>query len=111
MSTRAIYSGFRLQGADEGMAETLYATYPSLRDRVVLITGGATGIGEALVRHFALQGARVAFLDVQDEPAVALRNELAVAGCVAPLYLHCDVTDTAALRENIARVVAAHGRV
>ena len=60
------------------MANGQYASYPSLRDRVVLITGGATGIGESLVRHFARQGARVAFLDIQDEAGVALRNELSV---------------------------------
>lgn len=88
-----------------------YAIYPSLQDRVVLITGGATGIGESLVRHFTGQGARVAFLDVQDEPAIALRNALSVAGCTAPLYLHCDLTDTEALKESVARVLTAMGTV
>jgi NAD(P)-dependent dehydrogenase (short-subunit alcohol dehydrogenase family) len=93
------------------MSETRWAVYPSLRDRVVLITGGATGIGAALVRAFALQGARVAFFDIQDEPAVALRNELSVAGCTAPLYLHCDLTDVAALKESVERVLGATGTV
>jgi len=88
-----------------------YAKYPSLRDRVVLVTGGATGIGESLVRHFAHQGARVAFLDVQDEPAIALRNELSTAGCNAPLYLRCDLTDLAALRAAVQRVLSACGKV
>jgi len=88
-----------------------YANYPSLSDRVVLITGGATGIGEALVRAFALQGARVAFFDVQDGPAIALRNELSVAGCTAPLYLHCELTDVEALKESVGRVLAATGTV
>lgn len=93
------------------MAEAQYATYPSLRDRVVLITGGATGIGESIVRHFAHQGSRVAFFDIQDEPAIALRNELSVAGCTAPLYIHCDLTDIAALRESVDRVIAALGAI
>jgi D-xylose 1-dehydrogenase len=93
------------------MNEARYAVYPSLKDRVVLITGGATGIGEAMVRAFAHQGARVAFFDIQDEPAIALRNELSVAGCTAPLYLHCDLTDVAALRESVERVLAATGTV
>jgi D-xylose 1-dehydrogenase len=93
------------------MNNTQFAVYPSLKSRAVLITGGATGIGEALVRHFALQGARVAFFDIQDEPAVALRNELSVAGCTAPLYQHCDVTDVAALKESVERVLAALGTV
>lgn len=88
-----------------------YALYPSLKDRAVLVTGGATGIGESLVRHFAHQGARVAFLDLQDEPAIALRNELSVAGCAAPLYLHCDLTNIEALRESVRRVLAAFGTI
>jgi NAD(P)-dependent dehydrogenase (short-subunit alcohol dehydrogenase family) len=93
------------------MSERQYAIYPSLKQRVVLITGGATGIGEALVRAFAYQGARVAFLDIQDEPAIALRNELSVAGCTAPLYLHCDLIDVAALKESVERVLAATGSI
>lgn len=93
------------------IADAQFAAYPSLRDRAVLVTGGASGIGESLVRHFAHQGARVAFLDVQDEPAVALRNELAVAGWTAPLFLHCDLTDPDALRETVRRVLAAFGTV
>ena len=45
------------------------ASYPSLRDRAVFVSGGATGIGASIVEHFAAQGARVAFVDIQDEPA------------------------------------------
>ena len=51
------------------MAESVYAIYPSLRGRSVLVTGGATGIGASIVEHFARQGSRVAFFDVQDEAA------------------------------------------
>src|SRR5579871_5350448 len=90
---------------------TQLAVYPSLRDRVVLVTGGATGIGESMVRHFAHQGARVAFFDVQDGPAIALRNELSISGCSAPLYLHCDLSDVTAIKENVGRVLAAMGTV
>jgi NAD(P)-dependent dehydrogenase (short-subunit alcohol dehydrogenase family) len=93
------------------MPDSKYANYPSLKDRVVLITGGATGIGESLVRHFALQGARVAFFDIQDEAATALRDDLSTAGCTAPLYTHCDLTDIAALKESAGRVLATLGTV
>ena len=87
------------------------ASYPSLRNRSVLITGGATGIGEAVVRAFANQGARVAFFDIQDDAAASLCHELSAGGCTAPLYLHCDLTDISALRESVHRVLAAAGTI
>ena len=52
------------------------ASYPSLRGRTVLITGGATGIGEKLVEAFAAQAAQVIFFDIQDEAAHALIHRL-----------------------------------
>ena len=45
------------------------ASYPSLRDRIVVVSGGASGIGEAIVEAFAMQNAQVAFLDIQDAAA------------------------------------------
>ena len=80
------------------------AIYPSLRDRVVLVTGGASGIGAAEVAAFAAQGARVAFLDIADDPASALAARLAAAGHPEPFFQHCDLTDIAALRAAIAEV-------
>ena len=91
--------------------EMKFARYPSLEGRVVLITGGATGIGESMVAHFARQGARVAFFDIQDEAATRLVDGLAAEGCIAPLYLHCDLTDVAALRNSVEQVLAACGTV
>jgi D-xylose 1-dehydrogenase len=87
-----------------------FATYPSLTDRVVLISGGASGIGADMVRAFASNGARVGFLDVQDEPADALVRELADAAGQA-LYLHCDVTDVDALQASVKSVRARLGPV
>lgn len=75
-----------------------FARYPSLEGRAVLITGGATGIGESMVAHFARQGSRVAFLDIQREPAGELVNRLTGEGCPAPIFIHCDVTDLDALK-------------
>ncbi len=86
-----------------------YASYPSLKGRAVLITGGATGIGESLVGHFARQGSRVAFFDVQDEPARQLVETLTAEGCPAPLYLHCDLTDVGALQSAVGQGIAALG--
>ena len=91
--------------------QTQYATYPSLKNRVVLITGGATGIGEALVTQFARQGSRVAFLDILDEQAHALAALLAAESCQTPQYIHCDLTDLAALSAAVDQVIATQGTV
>jgi NAD(P)-dependent dehydrogenase (short-subunit alcohol dehydrogenase family) len=88
-----------------------FATYPSLAGRVVLITGGASGIGAEMVGQFAQNGARVAFLDIQDEAARALVADLAAPCPHAPRFLHCDVTDIAALRAVIDEVRAALGPI
>jgi len=92
-------------------SEPRFARYPSLKGRAVLITGGATGIGESLVSHFARQGARVAFFDIQDEAAGRLVEGLTTEGCSAPLYIHCDLTDVEALQGAVAQVLAALGTV
>lgn len=89
----------------------LFAVYPSLQDRAVVITGGATGIGESLVRHFAHQGSRVAFLDIQDEPALRLVATLSAQGCPAPLYIPCDLTNIPALQSAVKHVLDAFGTV
>jgi NAD(P)-dependent dehydrogenase (short-subunit alcohol dehydrogenase family) len=77
----------------------------------VLVTGGATGIGEAIVSAFAHQDARVAFLDVQDEPAQALADTLAADGCPTPLYLRCDLTDLAALKAAVDTAASQLGSI
>jgi NAD(P)-dependent dehydrogenase (short-subunit alcohol dehydrogenase family) len=95
-----------MQGSD-----AKFGRYPSLEGRVVLVTGGATGIGESIVTHFARQGSRVAFLDIRDEAAKHLVDGLSAEGCPAPLYLHCDLTDIDALRNAVEQVLAKMGGV
>ena len=85
------------------------ARYPSLQDRAVLITGGAAGIGAAMVEHFTDQGAHVAFLDIADDQAHALAARLAPAARHAPLYAHCDLTDITALQAAIAALAETTG--
>jgi len=82
-----------------------YAQYPSLRGRRVLITGGATGIGESFVTRFAEQGAQIAFLDIQDEAAAKLSAQIAAEGHPHPIYHHCDLTDLDAVRNAVARSI------
>jgi NAD(P)-dependent dehydrogenase (short-subunit alcohol dehydrogenase family) len=81
-----------------------FAAYPSLRDRVVFITGGASGIGAEHVAQFTAQGAKVAFVDIADDAASALVGRLESAGHAAPFYQHCDLKDIGALRSAIAEV-------
>ncbi len=82
-----------------------FARYPSLDGRVVLVTGGASGIGASLVEHFASQRARVAFLDL-DRPAGET-----VAARTGALFLPCDLRDIAALRDAIAQAATKLGPV
>jgi NAD(P)-dependent dehydrogenase (short-subunit alcohol dehydrogenase family) len=88
-----------------------FATYPSLRDRVVIVTGGASGIGAAIVEAFTSNGARVAFLDVQIEMAQELVARLEATGAPAPLFLPCDLTDIAALQSALRSIIDQLGTV
>lgn len=85
--------------------------YPSLRERVVLITGGASGIGAAFVRAFAQQGARVAFVDVDADAAQELAASLAADSLATPLFLECDVRDVEQVRSSIAAVEESLGPI
>jgi NAD(P)-dependent dehydrogenase (short-subunit alcohol dehydrogenase family) len=85
-----------------------FTRYDSLADRVVIVTGGASGIGEVIVRAFAHNAARVAFLDLQDDAGKALAQSLEGAARHVPLFLACDLTDIAALRAALERV---HGEL
>ena len=84
------------------------AIYPSLRGRAVLVTGGAGGIGAALVEHFCAQGAAVTFLDVADDAAAALAGRIEAAGHPRPAYRHADVTDIPALQAAIRAAGPLH---
>jgi len=82
----------------------LFARYPSLQDRVVFVTGGASGIGAEEVAAFAAQGARVAFVDIADDAASALAVRLRDAGHPEPFFQHCDIREIPSLQAAIAEV-------
>jgi len=86
-----------------------FASYPSLEGRSVLITGGGSGIGASMVEQFAMQGAKVAFLDIVEQASKDLVADLAARCAHAPLFQICDLTNIAALRDAVASIALAHG--
>ena len=68
------------------------AVYPSLKDKVVFITGGGSGIGASIVQAFARQGAKVGFVDIDEAASEKLIENLKGAG-TQPRFLRCDVRE------------------
>ncbi len=90
---------------------TPFATYPSLRGKVVFISGGSSGIGAELVRAFAAQGARVAFCGTREGGGDGLIAQCAAAGHPIPWYAPCDVRDVPAYQALLARVAQELGPI
>lgn len=87
-----------------------YATYPSLAGKTVFVSGGASGIGEAIVRAFAGQGAKVGLVDIMDEQGCALAEELG-GDRANVFFVRADLTDIGALRAAVARVAEKLGPI
>ncbi len=85
------------------MTQPQFATYPSLKGASVFITGGASGIGEGLVRAFADQGAKVGFVDIDTERGTALAAE------TGTVFHPCDLRDIDALRAAFDTLAATNG--
>jgi NAD(P)-dependent dehydrogenase (short-subunit alcohol dehydrogenase family) len=79
--------------------------YRSLEGRSIIITGGASGIGEEIVKAFVAQGSRVSFIDINWELGKV------VASATGASFHSCDVTDIPALRDVLRRIESAHGGV
>lgn len=79
----------------------------NLQDKVAMVTGGASGLGEATVRCYVANGCKVAILDMSDERGQALQAELGNS----TIYIHCDVVDESAVKQAISATVEAFGVV
>lgn len=90
------------------MTSPAFATFPSLKDAPVVISGGASGIGEGIVRAFAAQGSKVGFVDIAVDAGRKLEAELTAAGAEV-MFTPCDVTDIPAYQAAIGGFAQAHG--
>ncbi|HHY51150.1 MAG TPA: SDR family oxidoreductase [Alphaproteobacteria bacterium] len=84
------------------------AIYPSLNGMPVVISGGASGIGEHIVREFAAQGSKVGFVDIAEAPGRKLESELRGKGQDVT-FTRCDITDIKAYKQAIAGFEQANG--
>lgn len=80
-----------------------FATYPSLKDKVVIISGGAQGIGREIVEAFAAQGSKIGFLDLDADGSAALAKD------VGADFEICDLRDIDALRAGLAALTGRIG--
>ena len=86
------------------------AIYPSLKDKVVFITGGGSGIGASIVQGFVRQGAKVGFIDIDETASIALVQTLK-GTAPAPRFIRCDVRDIEQLRAAIKTVQSEFGDI
>ncbi len=85
-----------------------FANYPSLKDAIVYLTGGASGIGEETVRAFAAQGSHIGFVDMDDERGKALADELRGTGATVH-FERCDLRNIDELKTAFAGLKSALG--
>lgn len=82
-----------------------FASYPSLKDKSVFVSGGGSGIGAAIVEHFAAQGSKVGFVDIDETASTALAKK------TGALFLKCDIRDVKVYQAAIAEVASKHGAI
>lgn len=82
----------------------------NLQDKVLIVTGGTSGIGAACARHFVACGAEVVMASNQQAEGEALEQELTAAGAQA-LFIHTDVADEASVQNLMQLTLARFGRL
>ena len=84
------------------------AVYPSLNNKVVVITGGGSGIGESITRSFIKQGAKVAFLDFNEKDSIKLIKDLNTDNLH---FEFCDLRDIEQLKNSIKKISSKFGPI
>ena len=84
------------------------AIYPSLNNKVVLVTGGGSGIGESITRSFIKQGAKVAFLDFNEKDSIKLIKDLNTDNLH---FEFCDLRDIEQLKNSIKKISSKFGPI
>ena len=86
------------------------AIYPTLDNKHIFITGGASGIGAAIVEAFCAQNCRVFFVDIDDDNANNLIRRLQAKG-QAPVYRNCDLRSIDDIKSAIKEAVGVFGPI
>ena len=84
------------------------AVYPSLNNKVVVVTGGGSGIGESITRSFIKQGAKVAFLDFNEKDSIKLISDLNTDNLH---FEFCDLRDIEQLKNSIKKISSKFGPI
>ncbi|WP_187772106.1 SDR family oxidoreductase [Agrobacterium sp. B1(2019)] len=93
------------------MTPMMQAQFPDLKDAGVLVTGGGSGIGASLVEAFAMQGAKVSFIDIAEEPSLALVKRLATTTPHPVYFFKTDLRDIGAIGKTVEAAASATGGI
>lgn len=93
------------------VSTTHTTSYPSLAGKSVFITGGATGIGEVMVKRFCEQGAKVTFVDIAKEQGRQLCDLVAGQYCYDPKFIYCDIREIEQLKAAIKTTGKTQGEI
>ena len=87
------------------------AIYPDLKNKVVLITGGGSGIGSSIVEHFCEQGSLVYFIDINEDASKKLILECENKKITVPHYIKCDLLNIKDLQDSIQKIIKEKGSI